>query len=122
MLCSASKKKQLPPVNTDTDVTTGNEGESSLHAVMANMGAILKTLNTRIEDLEKKQDTHVDTATSHMLYTSRPEVSTSPAATSCLPAGQTPAELYAYPDVSEEVRAHVTQSLQRFSCSIPSKR
>ena len=101
----AGKKKQPTPVASNSDGITDDEGEPSLCVFMANMGIMLNNLTTRIEGLEKKKDTEGDTTSSHLLYTSRPEISTSPAATSCPPARQAPAELHTYPAMSEEVRA-----------------
>ena len=109
------KKKQPTPAAANTDGTMDDEGEPSRCIFMANMGTMLKTLTTRIEDLERKRDTHDDTTASHSQYPSRPDVSMSPAAASSHPARQTPAKLHTYPYVCKEVRARVlvTQHLWR---------
>ena len=112
MVHKIGKKKQPSTVDSDIGGITEYEGEPSLWVMMATMGDMLTTLTTRMEGLEKKQWTQDDTATAHMLYTARPEVSTSQAATSRPPARQTPAELNAYPDVTEEVRSQVAHRLR----------
>ena len=68
MVRKTGKKKQPPPVDTDTEGITEDEGEPSLWVMMATMGAMLTTLTTRMECLEKKQRTQDDTGTSHMFY------------------------------------------------------
>ena len=111
MVLRAGKKKQPLPVDTDTKGIAQDEGELSLQVMMATMGAMLTTFTTRMVGLEKRQGAHDDTATSHMLCTALPEVSTSEAATSHPPARETLAELDAYPDVTEEVGVQVAQHL-----------
>ena len=47
---------------------------------MANMGAMLNTLTTRMEGVQKKKDTQDDTTASLLQYPSRPDADTRPAA------------------------------------------
>ena len=121
MVHKAGKKKQPPSVDTDTDGITEDEGEPSLWGMMPTMGTMLptSTLTTRMEGLEMKQETQDDTATSHMVYTAQPEVSTSQAATSSPLARHTLAELDACPDVTENVRAQVAQCLREAPAPYP---
>ena len=99
------KKKCPTPAAAGTDGTKDDEGEPSLHVVMANMGVMLNTLAARMEGLEKKRDTQDGTTASHLQYPSRPDAAISPSATSGPLAKQTPAEFHILPDMSEEVRA-----------------
>ena len=103
----------------DVILTSKLPPDPSLRVMMANMVAMLTTHTTRLEVFEKKQVTQDDTATSHMFYTAQPEISISQAARSHPPARQIPAELDAYPDVTEEVRAQVAQHLRGAPAQYP---
>ena len=81
---------------------------------MANMGAMLTNLTTRMEGYEKRQeDSMDDRTTSHTIFIAQPEACTSHAAPGRDPARQVLAETHdVFPDVAKEVRAQVVQRLQ----------
>ena len=84
-----------------------------------NMGAMLTTLTTRMEVL--REGTGDPGCYSHLTH-AQPEASTSQTAVSHASARQTLVELCdAYPDVAEEVRAQVAQSILRATASYPSQ-
>ena len=74
----ALKRKSQPlNVQSDTEWTTGDDEEPSLRLMMTNMGALLSTLNTRMESFERRKDHMEGAAVSHTVYTAPPGVSTS---------------------------------------------
>ena len=73
-------KSQPHNDQSDTEWTTGNEEELSHRLRMTNMGALLSTLNTRMEGLKRRQD-HMEGAAvsiqAHTVYIARSGASTS---------------------------------------------
>ena len=109
-----AKRKSLslsPP--SDLEWISGDEEEPSMRMMMTNMGALLNTLNTRMEGFEKRQGHMESTASSHMLFAAPPEakifqIPDEVAALSKPMAAETNTPL---PDMSNEVKAHDTRCL-----------
>ena len=109
----AVKRKSQPlNVQSDTERTTGDDKELSLRLMMSNMGALLSTLNTRIEGFERQQDHMEGAAVSHTVYTAPPGASNSqdPEVQAVHPRLMTAEMRAPLPDVADEVRAQVAHT------------
>ena len=78
-VCKPVKRKRTTPASADTDSEADDEGEPSLQMVIANIGAILNTLTTRMEGFEIQRATHDDTAALHLQYPLVPDADICPA-------------------------------------------
>ena len=102
-----AKRKSLPPnPPADAEEVSGEVEEQSMKELMKDMGAMLHSLNARMGMMEHA-------AASHAMYTAPPDgcsmQTTSQVAT---PPAPMVAEMHApLPDVSDMVRAQVTQCL-----------
>ena len=73
---AAKRKSQHLDLLADPEWISGDEEEPSIRSMMSNMGALLSTLNSRMEGFERWQD-HMDgTAASHTVFTAPPGPST----------------------------------------------
>ena len=89
--------------------------------MMSNTGALLNTLNNRMEGFERWQDHIEGTASSHTVFTGPPD-----AFTTQMPDEQAAlsrpmaVEMHApLPDVTDNARVHVTRRLQGSCHSLP---
>ena len=114
------KKAQTVEATSETEWTTGDEEEPSLRHMVENLGALLTTLTSKMQDMEQRCDPRETAAVAHTLYAGPTATTSSQEAEgqAALPMHALPV-MRAHPDVADEVCVQVAQRINAAPALFP---